>query len=145
MAKSEVERLWEDYQKQILELYERNGINPKTGHPNVHAIAEDGRVALTPNSEKFRNRPGRFEQDAEFAVAPVVKRAGHVKAESLAKRLWDACEKDPSMINVALSHLHEELWLEGKAVAFEDLKRIAVELLQEALVKQRAQEKTYAT
>lgn len=142
--KSEEVRLFEHYQKQALELYERNGINPKTGAPGKMTIAEDGRLMLSPTSEEFRKSPASYTQSADFGeLTPLPERAGHVKAESLARRLWDACAKDPSMINVALSHLHEQLWKEGKAVTFEDLRRIAQELLQEALVKQRAQEKQY--
>jgi len=102
-----------------------------------HGVGKTG--ALHWADSTFPNgRPSDKTVQGQFeANDPIVKRSNAQRTEAMAKRLWDAIQKNPQQAGVLLKYVHEAAWRDGMPVSYDDLKEVAVELLRKAAAKKR--------
>lgn len=108
-----------------------------------HAIAEG-----VPGTDSFRIKPRSIGSDAtpeDWGVAPLQRRTQMQRVESLTRRMWEQIQRDPKMAAAILKTYQEDLWRSGTPISYEELKKIAIELLSEAERQQRIKQKSYKT
>lgn len=123
-------------------VFVKNGLDPNKLHRGITASSTDGKLELIDSRNKAQHG-ATSNHTVDWAVRDLQKRSDQQVLESMANRIWLTVKDNPTMIEVALSALHQELWKEGKPIAYDDVLKVAGDLLQNALVKKRAEERSY--
>lgn len=146
--------LREQRYRQLLAKYGDQDIPNMVGHgtPDGRSaiVAKRNAIAAgTPGTPDFRIKPRAVTSGPaspeQWGVDAVARRSGVERVESLTRRLWDQIQANPQMAGAILKDYQLELWRNGTPVSYEDLKKIAVELLTEAERRQRMKAKSYKT
>lgn len=77
------------------------------------------------------HNPGTLVSEIERPDKPE-KRTGVQQATSLGSRIWDAAQKNPAEMQKLLQRLQGYFWEQGKPCSFEEVQRLAGELLAKA-------------
>lgn len=116
---------------------------------------QDGKRSIVPWQEATaQGRTGTPENrilsspktfpEPDWGVTPLQRRTGPQRLESLSRRIWNQIQADPTMTPQILKYYHEELWKSGMPVTYEDIKNIAIGLLEKAELERRAKLKSYS-
>lgn len=140
--------------KKLLEKYGDQDIPGMAGRGDADGrfgpVAKRNAIAAgTPGTPDFRIKPRAVSAGPstpeEWGVDSVQRRAQTARVESLTRRLWDQIQMNPAMAGAILKDYQRELWLAGTPVSYEELKKVAIDLLMEAERQQRIRQKSYKT
>jgi hypothetical protein len=139
--------------KKLLERYGDQDIPGMAGRGapggRFAPVAKRNAIAAgVPGTPSFRIKPRGIRSDAtpeDWGVAPVKRRSADQRVESLTRRMWEQIQADPKMAAAILKTYQEDLWRAGTPISYDDLKKIAIELLTEAERQQRIKAKSYKT
>lgn len=86
-----------------------------------------------------RNQPGAKPgwavpdiTDAEMGLEPLTERTPRERSQGLAKRLWESAQENPAAMAILRGRMKTE-----KALAFEDVRELSVELIKQAELDQK--------
>lgn len=146
--------LREERYKQLLARYGSQDIPGMVGHgtPDGRSSIVAKRNAIaggTPGTPDFHIRPRAVATGPatpeQWGVQAVARRNANERVESMTRRLWDQIQANPRMAAAILKDYQLELWRQGTPVSYDDLKKVAIELLTEAERQQRIKQKSYQT
>ncbi len=78
-----------------------------------------------------------MDMGVEFLLPDIRKRTAAERSLSLGSRLWKAALQNPAEMQLLLQRIQSHLWQQGRTVAFDDIKRVADELIAVAEKKEK--------
>lgn len=132
----------EEWRERKLKEAEQASGSPIPGHrSSVVHIGDRYYKAFEPlrHTNEYRAL-SPVDKTAAFEVPTIVKRTPRARTEHMAARLQKAAQADASGVEyqLLLQRIQSQLWTEGKPVPFDEVLRVAQDIMQKAEKEQQA-------
>lgn len=129
----------DDRTRKLIKAYEeaeRNDTRVWAGEsayvPGVGTVIMPG----TQGGTMAREGAVRGEVNWHQPLPDIVKRTPQQRAESLANRLWASVkDHNPVETELILKMIHQDAWKAGKPISYDDVKKVAADLMRQAAAK----------